>query len=320
MTYIPKHLQEAFRFTDKILQNPEVTKAINRNKGTADFASSSMVKEVTSTTMDLVNKASEKHFELRGFKGVDELWMHHSKELREEFRGKTDEQIKKILSETGAAHFDTSGYLLINPDKAINWNNSSHDLDVKMCVLHELTHAVDNHNASNLFEQAIYLEEGQHLKRLSATDLQNALNMIYIEEHAHGKSIRALKKNVKGRKGNDKIIMEAVLKRHLDALKEYKDRKKAVIQELKGRQGKGSGVTHNSKNGISHPLKWIAGGLGLAGLGALGWHWFKPKASETATSPEAIPTVSTGNPNFSQPSVPLEIPKPMMLTPNETQT
>jgi hypothetical protein len=251
---------------------------------------------------------------LKAFYGVEDLWKHHSQELRLKYRGKTDEQIKKILSEKGAAHFDTSGYVLMN--SVMPGNASIQDLDIKMGLVHALTHAVDNHNASTLFKQAVYLKNGQNLSRLSATDLQNALNMIYMEEHAHGKTIRLLKKNLKGLQGQDKANMEAVLKRHLDALKPYTESKRRVIQELKRRQGKEG----NSKNGIPDPLKWIAGGLGLAGLGALGWHWFKPKASETATSPEAIPTVSTGNPNFSQPSVPLEIPKPMMLTPNETQT
>ena len=37
MTYIPKHLQEAFRFTDKMLKNPDIAKALNRNAGIAEF-------------------------------------------------------------------------------------------------------------------------------------------------------------------------------------------------------------------------------------------------------------------------------------------
>jgi hypothetical protein len=77
-------------------------------------------------------------------------------------------------------------------------------------------------------------------------------------------------------------------------LKKYTDAKAQVMREIKQRKGQSiKPLKESSINGLSNPIKFILGALGLTGLGALGWHLFKPKPSKTATPPEAMPTTST---------------------------
>jgi len=205
MTYIPKHLQEAFRFTDKMLKNPDIAKALNRNAGTQEVASSSLVKEVTSVAVDLVNRSSSRKLNLSGFDNVEDLWKQHSQELKLTYPFKTEAEIKTILTETGGAHFgifsgsgnENVGYILLHQQKIEALGITATDLQKKMSLLHELTHAIDRHTDSSTFKNALYLKKGQTLKRLSEEDLQNALNMIYIEEHAHGTAIKTLNQILK---------------------------------------------------------------------------------------------------------------------------
>jgi hypothetical protein len=318
MTLLPKQLQQAFRFTDKILRKPEIAKAINNPTGTY----ANLVKDVTSIAVDSVNQHSSKSIHLEAFYGVEDLWSRYSTALKQKYPHKTEAEIKKILSDAGAAHYSTLsvsknkpvGYVLMN--SVMPGNTQTQDLDIKMGLLHELTHAIDAHNASNLFKQATYLPQGQNISNLSKVDLQNALNMIYIKEHAHGKTIRILKKNLKSLQGQDKVNMQAVLNRHLDAMKPYGEDKRRIIQELKRRQGEVPRHDYQtSPQTRPNVFKWIAGALGLTAIGALSWQFFKPqKTQETLTAfPETLPP-SNGAVYPALANEPAEVSTPVPLT------
>ncbi len=134
-----------------------------------------------------------------GEEGLSRLLHEKKTLLSRKYRGKSEAEIKHILESRGAGHFRSShNYILFN--STMKGSEDVQNIDIQMMYLHELTHAVDNASVPDIFKKLKYLKKGEVVQHLSDADLQNILNVVYLEEHAHGQTIRLLNKNFKDTK------------------------------------------------------------------------------------------------------------------------
>ncbi len=174
ITFIPKQLQEAFRFTDRIWQNPKYSETIG----------SGNVRQIIEEAVTLFNRDSpEKKLNLNYHENVDTFVRAKLPELQTILPNQTEQQIREYFYETLHAiffqglHGKNNGDI-VQCDIALIKNTDEVGGTLPL-ILHELTHALDFGSAVEIFEHALSIEGEVSLKGLSDIDLQDGLNQVY---------------------------------------------------------------------------------------------------------------------------------------------